>query len=151
MKYWLLKSEPGAFSILDLERKRKESWDGVRNYQARNSLRDEMSPGDLGIFYHSNALPSGAAGVCRIASPSRPDPTAFEPGHIHFDPKSDPESPRWWLVDVEFVQKFRQVIPLSILRDIPALANMSLLRKGQRLSVMQITKGEFEAIIQLSN
>ena len=149
-QYWLMKSEPSVFSIQDLKRKKREAWDGVRNYQARNYLKDGMKPGDLAIFYHSNAEPSGPAGICRIAGPSRPDPTAFDPKSDHFDASSDPSKPRWWLVDVEFVSAFSQVLPLASLRDIPELADMTLLRKGQRLSVMPITAKEFQRIKNLA-
>ena len=149
MKYWLMKSEPSAFSIQDLKRKKSEPWDGVRNYQARNFMRDEMSPGDLVLFYHSNAEPSGIAGIAKIKGPSRPDPTAFDPKNIHFDPSSDPKNPRWWLVDVEFVRAAQQVISLATLRDTDGLEDMQVLRKGQRLSVMPVTAQEFRIIEKL--
>jgi len=146
MKYWLMKSEPEAFSIQDLKKRKREPWDGVRNYQARNFMRNEMQIGDLVLFYHSNAEPSGVAGIAKIATVALPDPTQFEPGHVHFDPKSNPDDPRWWLVNVAFVEEFARVISLAELREYPELANMGVLRKGQRLSIMPITESEFLTI-----
>jgi len=144
-----MKSEPSAFSIQALKRKGSEPWDGVRNYQARNFMRDEMKPGDLVLFYHSNAEPSGIAGIAKIKSASRPDPTAFDPKNIHFDPSSDPNNPRWWLVDVEFVKEAKQIISLDTLRNTKGLEEMLVLRKGQRLSIMPVNSREFKIIEKL--
>ncbi len=121
MQYWLLKSEPAAFGIDDLERVGREPWDGIRNYQARNFIRDRMQPGDLAFFYHSNAKPPGITGMMRIASGARPDSTAFDPKAYHYDPKSNPENPRWYLMDVEFVRKLKRFISLNELRHYPEL------------------------------
>ena len=151
MAYWLMKSEPEEFSIDDLESRpsRKEPWDGVRNYQARNMMRDEMKMGDLAFFYHSNCDTPGIAGLVKIASEAYPDPTAFDPDDDHYDPKSDPENPRWYLVDVEFVRKLKRVIPLSELKAESALEKMALTRRGNRLSVMPVSKKEWEHILRM--
>lgn len=149
MAYWLMKSEPEEFSIDDLESRahQREPWDGVRNYQARNMLRDEMKAGDLAFFYHSNCETPGIAGVVKIAREGYPDPTAFDPEDDHYDPKSDPDNPRWYLVDVEFVRKLNRVIPLTELKAEPALETMPLTRRGNRLSVMPVTEAEWEHIL----
>lgn len=151
MKYWLMKSEPGEFSIDDLKNRpgKTEPWDGVRNYQARNMMRDEMKKGDLAFFYHSNCDEPGIAGIMTINSEGYPDPTAFDPDDPHYDPKSDPDKPRWYLVDVIYRKKFRRTITLAELRRHPALKNMKLLQKGNRLSVMPVTKKEWEIINSL--
>lgn len=149
MRYWLMKSEPDAFSIDDLERVGREPWDGIRNYQARNYMRDEMEIGDLAFFYHSNAKPTGIAGIMRIASHAYPDPTAFDPEAKYYDPKSDPERPRWYLVDVEFVRKFKRIITLAELRLHPELDGMPLLRKGNRLSIMPVAAEHWDLILGL--
>ena len=151
MKYWLMKSEPDVFSIQDLALKGKEAWDGVRNYQARNYMRDEMREGDLALFYHSNANPSGVAGIGRIAGPSRPDPSAFEVMSPYYDPASRPDAPRWWLVDVEYVESFDRVVSLSELRSIPELSEMLLLRPGNRLSITPVSEAEFNCIVALAH
>ncbi len=149
MAYWLMKSEPEEFSIDDLESRpdQREPWDGVRNYQARNMLRDEMKAGDLAFFYHSNCETPGIAGIVKIAREGYPDPTAFDPEDDHYDPKSDPDNPRWYLVDVEFVRKLNRVIPLTELKAEPALENMPLTRRGNRLSVMPVTEKEWKHIL----
>lgn len=149
MAYWLMKSEPDEFSIDDLKSRpgRREPWDGVRNYQARNMLRDEMKKGDQAFFYHSNCDTPGIVGIVRIAREGYPDPTAFDPEDDHFDPKSDPDNPRWYLVDVEFVRKLDRVITLAELKAEPALENMPLTRRGNRLSVMPVTEAEWEHIL----
>lgn len=149
MNYWLMKSEPEAFGIDDLERVRLEPWDGIRNYQARNFIRDRMQPGDLAFFYHSNANPTGIAGIMRIAGPPRPDPTAFDPEAKYYDPKSQPENPRWYLVDVRFKHKLRRIITLAELRACPELSDMQLLRKGNRLSIMPIEENHWHTILAL--
>ncbi len=151
MQYWLVKSEPASYSIDDLKRDTKTAWTGVRNYQARNFMRDEMRVGDAVLFYHSNADPAGVAGVAKVASGAYPDPTAFDTKSDYYDEKSKKENPRWLLVDIGFVKKFKEVIPLSDLRKEKALAKMRLLEPGQRLSVMPVTKEEFEYIIKMAS
>jgi predicted RNA-binding protein with PUA-like domain len=149
MAYWLMKSEPEAFSIDDLERVGVEPWDGIRNYQARNMIRDEMQPGDRAFFYHSNTKVPGIAGIMEIVSPPRPDPTAFDPNEKYHDPKSDPDKPRWYLVDVRYVRHTRRLIPLPELKADPALEGMPLLRRGNRLSIMPVTDEQWEHILSL--
>lgn len=151
MRYWLMKSEPSEFSIDDLSRRpgQTEPWDGVRNYQARNMMRDEMKRGDGVLFYHSNCALPGIVGLAEIAREAYPDPTAFEPGHPHFDPKSRPESPTWLMVDVRFVRKFRRTIPLAELRAHPELQGLTLLRKGNRLSVMPVSPAHWQFLLSL--
>lgn len=144
MKYWLMKTEPGCFSIDDLAALPGgvTSWDGVRNYQARNFMRDGMSVGDQILFYHSVTNPS-VVGIARVASESYPDHTAWDPMDRHFDPKSTRERPLWFMVDVQFVEKFTQPVPLASLRGVRGLEKMELLKKGSRLSVMPVTEEEF--------
>ena len=151
MNYWLMKSEPEEFSIDDLRNRpgKTEPWDGVRNYQARNMLRDEMKKGDLAFFYHSNCDEPGIVGIMTINCEGYPDPTAFNPEEKHYDPKCNPDKPRWFLVDVKFEKKFKRTISLSELRDHKTLQNMKLLQKGNRLSVMPVTKKEWDYILSL--
>ncbi len=146
-----MKSEPGEFSVDDLmaRRSRTEPWDGVRNYQARNMMRDEMKPGDQAFFYHSACEVPGIVGIVKIAGEAYPDPTAFDPEDKHFDPKSDRENPRWFLVDVEFVSKLSRTISLSELKEQDALADMVLLRRGNRLSVMPVSENDWNTILAL--
>jgi predicted RNA-binding protein with PUA-like domain len=143
--YWLLKSEPDSFSYDDLVRVRREPWDGVRNYQARIYLR-AMRKGDRAIFYHSSTNPPGAAGVCRIVKEAEPDPTQFDLTAKYYDPTSKPDDPRWDLVTVAPVRKLRYVT-LDELRSMPELAQSRLLARGNRLSVLPLTDGEFDAIV----
>lgn len=145
MAHWLLKSEPDVFGYDDLVRVRREGWDGIRNYMARNYLR-EMRKGDTAIFYHSNAKPPGVAGVCKIVGEAEPDPTQFDPSSHYYDPASKPEDPRWDWVHVAPVRALR-FIPLDELRTMPELANCRLLAKGNRLSVVPLTDDEFDAIV----
>lgn len=149
-KFWLLKTEPGCYSIDDLaaEPAQTTRWSGVRNFQARNFMRDQMSEGDLALFYHSGPSETGpsAVGVARIVRAGYPDETALDPDDQHFDPKSTPEKPLWFAVDVRFVEKFARPVPLGAMRAVPALAAMELLRKGSRLSVMPVTREEFETV-----
>jgi len=145
-RFWLLKCEPDVYSIDDLERDGRTGWDSVRNYQVRNFMRDTMKPGDLGVFYHSNADPSGAAGVLRIARTALPDPTQFDPKCEYHDPKSSRESPTWLMCEVEFVERFGEVVPLERLRAEKALEGMQILKRGNRLSVTPLTEAEFKAI-----
>lgn len=149
MRYWLMKSEPETFGIDDLARVGREPWDGIRNYQARNFMRDDMRPGDLALFYHSNADPTGVAGIMRIAGVARPDPTAFDPEAKYYDPKSRQDAPRWYLVDVEFERKLGRIITLAELRTRPELADMPLLRKGNRLSILPVEPQHWQAILDL--
>ncbi len=148
MRYWLMKSEPGVFSIDDLKKSKMSPWDGVRNYQARNYMRDQMKIGDLAFFYHSNANPSGIAGIAKVIREGYPDHTAFDPENIHYDPKSDPKKPIWFMVDVEFVKAARSLITLERLKKIPELKEMLLLRHG-RLSVQPVTEKEWKIITAL--
>lgn len=151
MAYWLMKSEPDAFSIDDLERVSTEPWDGIRNYQARNMIRDEMKPGDRAFFYHSNTKVPGIVGIMEIVSEPKPDPTAFDPDEKYHDPKSDPDKPRWYLVDVKYIRHTKRVIPLTELKADPALEEMPLVRRGNRLSVMPVTEEQFEHIVSLED
>ncbi len=148
MNYWLMKSEPSEFSIDDLKKrpKQKEAWDGVRNYQARNMMRDEMKKGDLVFFYHSNCDEPGIVGIMTIDKEGYPDHTAFDPDDKHFDPKSYPENPRWFYVDVKYKRKLKRTISLSELRDHKQLKDMKLLQKGNRLSIMPVSKKEWNYI-----
>ena len=146
VKYWLMKSEPLAYSIDDLQKEKKSGWDGVRNYQARNYMRDEMKVGDLALFYHSNAKPSGVAGICKISKTNVADYTSWDPKSKYFDPKSSKENPRWIMVEVEFVEKFPEVIPLSELRDNEKLEGLGVLQKGSRLSILPVSAAHFKVI-----
>ena len=149
MAHWLMKSEPSEFGIDDLEGKRTEPWDGIRNYQARNMLRDEMKPGDLAFFYHSNCETPGIVGIMEIATAAYPDPTAFDPADKHYDPRSDPDNPRWFLVDVRFGRKLARTIALAELKSFPELGALPLVRRGNRLSVMPVSTVEWEFILSL--
>ncbi|MGH9136738.1 MAG: EVE domain-containing protein [Acidimicrobiales bacterium] len=146
MAYWLLKSEPDEFGYDDLVTAKREPWDGVRNYQARIFLR-QMRKGDRAIFYHSSTKPPGAAGICKIVGEAEPDPTQFDPDEKYYDPGSDPADPRWDLVTVAPVRKFKRFVPLDELRAMPELAESRLLARGNRLSVLPLTQDEFEAIV----
>lgn len=149
-RYWLMKTEPSVYSIDDLERDGSTMWDGVRNYQARNLMRDEMSVGDPVLIYHSNAKPMAVAGVARVCSEPYPDPTAFDRKDPHYDPKSKEDDPTWVLVDVEHVQTFPVPLERDLLKEQPALADMMLLQRGSRLSVQPVTAAEFKAIEKLA-
>ena len=146
MQYWLMKSEPGDYSIDDLERDGTEHWDGIRNYQARNLMRDQMEIGDRVLFYHSNAKPPGVVGIAEIASGPYPDHTQFDPEEKYYDAKSDPEDPRWIMVDVEFVEKLPRMVGLPELREYEELSEMVLLNRS-RLSVQPVTKEQYEFIV----
>jgi predicted RNA-binding protein with PUA-like domain len=146
MAYWLMKSEPDVFGIDDLKRVGVEPWEGVRNYQARNMMRDGMKKGDLAFFYHSNTKAPGIVGVLRIHREGYPDDAAFDPEHKYYDPKSDPDKPRWYRIDVAFEDRFDAVIPLSWLKEQPELADCPLVRKGNRLSIMPITDQQWHFI-----
>ncbi len=151
MNYWLMKSEPDVFGIQDLYQRpnQTEPWDGVRNYQARNMMRDAMKLGDQVFFYHSNCDEPGIVGIMEIAKEGYPDHTAFDPDDHHFDPKSDPANPRWMMVDVKFVRQFSRTIGLKQLKARPELANMAVVRAGNRLSVMPVSAEEWEFILRL--
>ncbi len=149
MNYWLMKSEPEAFSIDDLKRKKQEPWDGVRNYQARNFMRDGMRPGDKVFFYHSNCAVPGIVGIATVATDAYPDPSQFDPKGNYFDPASSRDKPRWMLVDVKFVKKLKRTISLDELKADDALAEMPLLRKGNRLSVMPVDAAHWKYILAL--
>jgi predicted RNA-binding protein with PUA-like domain len=146
-QYWLMKSEPDAFSIDDLKRKGQEAWDGVRNYQARNFMRDGMRVGDKIFFYHSNCAEPGIVGVAEVATDAYPDPSQFDPKSKYFDAASSRDKPRWMLVDVKFVKKLKRTIPLKELQVEPGLAEMALVRKGNRLSVMPVEASEWRHIL----
>jgi len=139
-----MKCEPGAYSIDDLKRDKKTYWEGVRNYQARNFLRDELKAGDLAFFYHSNAEPSGIAGIMEIVRAGYADPSQFDSKSRYYDPESKKEKPRWYVVDVKFIKKLPKLIPLSALRAKKELKGMPLLQQGQRLSIQPVTKSEWQ-------
>ncbi len=145
-----MKSEPNCYSIDDLKNDNITHWDGVRNYQARNMMRDQMKNKDLVFFYHSNAKPTGIVGVAEVCKEGYPDHTAFDPTSDHPDPSSDPDNPRWFMVDIKFKKKFKNIISLQELKKIDFLKNMKLLQKGNRLSVMPITQQEWDFIQELS-
>lgn len=153
MNHWIFKSEPDTFGIQDLAKtpKQRTAWDGVRNYQARNMLRDSMKRGDLGLFYHSSCETPGVAGIVEIVTEGYPDITAFDPKHHHYDPDSKREEPRWYVVDVKLVRPTRRIIRLDELRAHAnkSLQGLILLRRGNRLSVMPVTKKEWDFIISL--
>lgn len=147
--FWLMKTEPEVYSIDDLARDRRTGWEGVRNYQARNFMRDSMRVGDLVLFYHSNAEPSGIAGVASICGPAIPDPTAFEAKSEYFDPKSDRSEPTWLMAQVEFVERFPTVLPLEAIRAERGFEGLALLARGQRLSVQPVSRAHFELALKL--
>lgn len=145
-----MKSEPEVFSFEDLQacKDQTEPWDGIRNYQARNFMRDAMQVGDLVLFYHSNASPPGVAGIAEVASQAYPDPTAFDKTSDYYDPKSDPDQPRWMLVDVKYKADLKRFVPLDEIKTIPECVEMRLIQRGNRLSITPVAKAEFEAIKQ---
>ena len=146
MKYWLMKTEPDVFSLDDLKAAGTEPWDGVRNYQARNLMRDQMEIGDRIFIYHSRAKPMGIVGEARVASKAYPDPTQFNPEEKYYDPKADPANPRWVLVDVEYVRHYPEMITLAQLKEIPELGDMMLVQKGSRLSIQPVSEAEWKLI-----
>jgi predicted RNA-binding protein with PUA-like domain len=148
-RYWLVKSEPDVYSITDLQRDGKTCWDGVRNYQARNFMRDDMQVGDGVLFYHSSAQPMGIYGVAEVVRKAYPDHTAFDPADQHYDPKSDPENPTWMMVDIAHVSTFKEPMTLTILKQTPGLEKMQVVQRGSRLSVQPVTPEEWEIIIRL--
>jgi predicted RNA-binding protein with PUA-like domain len=148
MAYWLFKTEPDAFSIDDLASRpnQTEPWDGVRNYQARNFLRDDIALGDLVYIYHSSCKNVGIAGVAEVVKAGYPDTTQFDPESKYFDPKSDPATPRWFRVDVKFVEKFERVLALSDIKQMQGITELPLVKKGGRLSVMPVTEQEWQQL-----
>lgn len=146
MNYWLMKSEPDTFSIDHLKQKKKSGWDGVRNYQARNFMRDQMKRGDLVLFYHSSCDVPGVAGVAKVAKESHPDPTQFDEKSDYYDSKAAKEKPRWFMVEVEFLEKFENIFTLSDLKKTKGLEQMLVVQKGSRLSINPITSSEFQII-----
>ncbi len=149
MNYWLMKSEPDAFSLDDLEAVAQEPWDGVRNYQARNMMRDQMQVGDRVFFYHSNCKVPGIVGLAEVVREGYPDPTAFDPEANYYDPKSDPDQPRWYMVDLTFKRRLKRTISLQELKEHPELADMPLVRRGNRLSVMPVSAADWNFILGL--
>jgi predicted RNA-binding protein with PUA-like domain len=152
MTYWLFKSEPDTFSIDDLKSRgaKGETWDGVRNYQARNMLRDDVKKGDLLFFYHSNCDVPGIVGVAEVIKAAFPDPTQFNPDSKYYDPKATPQNPRWFCPQVKFRSRFKSTISLEQLKQIPALEDMALVRKGNRLSIMPVSADQWEFILGLA-
>lgn len=152
-QYWLMKSEPDCYSIDDLAKDKNKTtfWDGVRNYQARNLMRDEMKKGDLVLYYHSNAKPPGVAGVAKVVRESYPDHTQFEKKSKYYDAKATLENPRWFMVDIQLMKKFKTFLPLDELKTVKALDGMVLLRKGSRLSVQPVTKKQYETILKMGS
>jgi predicted RNA-binding protein with PUA-like domain len=153
LKFWLVKSEPSEFSIDDLEKSKNKTtyWDGVRNYQARNFIRDEIKIGDEVLFYHSSTEPNVIVGICEIVREAYPDHTQFDTKHVHYDPKADKKNPTWFMVDIKLVNKFKKQITLEEIKSNPKLAKMRLVQRGNRLSVMPVTKEEFEEILKMES
>ena len=148
-RFWLMKCEPSAYSIDDLERDGRTGWEGVRNFQARNFLRDDMKSGDGVLFYASNADPSGVTGLAEVCRSGYPDPFAFQKGHRYFDPKSDPGNPTWFSVEICFMEKFQRTVSLDELKGAPGLESMEVTRKGSRLSIQPVTPAEFRIVSRL--
>jgi predicted RNA-binding protein with PUA-like domain len=148
MNYWLMKCEPSAFSIDDLKRDKTTSWEGVRNYQARNFMR-EMKKGDKVLFYASNADPSGVTGVAEVVREAYPDRFAMQQGHHYYDPKSTPDDPIWFMVDIGYVSTLAHIVPLEDLKQAPGLENMVVTKKGSRLSIQPVTKAEFDIVLKM--
>jgi predicted RNA-binding protein with PUA-like domain len=151
MNYWLMKSEPDVYGIdhLKAANKKTDTWDGVRNYQVRNMMRDDMKKGDLAFFYHSNCKEPGIAGIMKIVREGYPDYTALDPNEKYYDPKSDPDNPRWYMVDVRYVRKLKRVITLTELKTHPELEDLPLIRRGNRLSVMPLSEQHWNFILTL--
>ena len=149
MQYWLMKSEPDTYSIDDLQSFGVDHWDGIRNYQVRNFFRDQMQVGDQAFFYHSNCKEPGIVGTMEIVSKAYPDHTAFNPSEKYFDSKSDPENPRWLMVDVRYIRHLDRMITLAELRQQKQIADMKLLQRGNRLSVLNLSKMEWQYILEM--
>ncbi len=150
-KYWLFKSEPDIFSIKDLKKSKNQTtcWDGVRNYQARNFLRDEMKAGDGVLFYHSSTEILAVAGVCEIVKEGYPDHTQFDPESHHFFPSASPDNPVWYMVDIKLIKEFKKQVTLQDIKNNKKLQKMRLIQKGNRLSVMPVTKEEFDKVVKM--
>ena len=148
-KIWLMKSEPDVYSIDNLAKDKRTWWEGVRNYQARNFMMQDMSPGDIVLFYHSSAEPTGIAGLAKVCSKAEADQTQFKKGSDYFEPKATKEKPMWFCVQVEFVKKFKDILTLEQIKKVDALKGMQLLKRGQRLSIQPVTSDEFKAIEKL--
>ena len=148
-KYWLMKCEPAAYTIQDLQRDGETSWEGVRNYQARNFMRDDMKVGDAVLFYASNADPSGVTGLAKISRGGYPDQFAWKKGHKYFDEASDKLEPTWFMVDIAFVEAFKDTISLEMLKNTRGLEEMKVTQKGSRLSVQPVTKAEYDIVVRL--
>ncbi len=149
MRYWLMKSEPEEFSIDALKKKKLEPWNGVRNYQARNFMRDDMKVGDGVLFYHSNCDEPGVVGLAEIRSEAHPDPSQFDPKSDYYDAGSKREEPRWLLVDVGYTRKLKRTITLAELKDKPQLQDLALVKKGNRLSILPVSRAEWDFILSL--
>src|SRR3989344_3319372 len=147
MQYWLIKSEPSSYSIDDLKRDKTTPWSGVRNFQARNFMRDDMKVGDLALFYHSSTEPLGIVGVAKVASLPYPDPTQFDKTSPYYDPRATKEKPMWFLVDFRFVKKFKRMIALAELKASPSFADMLVTQRGSRLSIQPVAQKHFEKIV----
>ena len=148
-RYWLMKSEPNVYSIDDLKKEKRACWDGVRNYQARNFMRDEMKIGDLVLYYHSNAKPPGVVGIAEVCREGYPDHTALDPKDPHYDPKSSKDNPTWMMVDLKFVEKFAEMVTLDKLKATASLEGMLVTRRGQRLSVQPVESKHFKVVRKL--
>lgn len=151
MKYWIFKSEPSTYSIDDIMRDVTTYWNGVRNYQARNFLRDDVKIGDQVLFYHSSCEVPAVVGLCEVVKNGYPDFTAFDPKSEYFDPKSKMKEPTWFMVDIKFVKKFRNPVTLQNIKSNPKLKNLKLVQKGNRLSIIPITKDEFDEILKMAS
>jgi len=149
MQYWLMKSELDVYNLDHLKADGTEPWDGIRNYEARNMMRDQMKPGDLILYYHSNCKPPHIAGVARVASDPYPDPTQFDASNHYFDPKSDPNNPRWILVDISYVTTFKETIGRDVLHEDPLLQEMVMFKRN-RLSITPVTQQEFERVCEIA-
>lgn len=148
-RYWLMKCEPSAYTIDALARDRTTSWEGVRNFQARNFLRDDMQVGDGVLFYASNADPSGVTGLAEVAKAGYPDPFALKKGHAYYDPKSTKEHPIWYSVDIGFVERFQSIVSLETLKSTKGLESMVVTRKGSRLSIQPVAPAEYAIVVRL--
>lgn len=149
MRYWLMKSEPDAYSFDDLVADGETYWDGVRNYQARNMMRDDMQPGDRVLYYHSRSKPPHVVGVAEVSRGGYPDPTQFDPDEHYFDPKASQDNPRWFVVDLKPVAKLKRTVPLAELKANPALEGMLVIKKGMRLSIQPVDDVHFDAVVAM--
>ena len=150
-KFWLFKSEPSEFSLEDLKNSKNQTtlWDGVRNYQARNFLRDEIKKGDGILFYQSSTDPLAIVGYCEVVKEAYPDHTQFDKKNDHFDEKADPKNPTWFMVDIKLIEEFKKPVTLELIKSIPKLKNMKLIQRGQRLSIQPVTKSEWDEILKM--